>query len=288
MLSLRARRITAGVTVATLLGLAILLLLHDPDSIREQHEGSMPRVTGVRAEGTASPPVLLGTEPLGPGQDGANPSTGAVANPVAADVIQGLVIDDLTGEPVANARVFRWGSETFIPRSDVTVTDQYGRFAMSAKAEAIACRANGYLPTVLATIVDQADALTLRLLRGSSIRGRVTDDLGAPIPGARVWAYLPGNAAAWPHGETWCLATEQGHGGTAATDAEGRFQIAGLDPSRSYYVASSCPFYTCIAEDKPAFVPGDAAQDVHLELVPVGELGLVVVEGETGNRFSTR
>ncbi len=269
-----------------LLGLIVLVLIGA--WMFAQREREMPPLdTDDTTAAPDRPPTLTGTaEAEGQVMRGDMQRVEPTGKMDAGGVISGLVLDDESGEPVPKAWVFQRGEEALIPSSMTSVTDQEGQFELREQAgptSPVVCRAPGYLQAVSSPTASPDGLLTIRLARGASIQGRVIDDLGSPVANARVWAFSDANAAAWPHGTQWWLTGDEGQGGTALTDEEGRFRMRGLDPSLRLRVRAARTLYTSISVSDTVAVPGDDPKEIRLILVPVAELSISIVDAETGH-----
>jgi len=193
--------------------------------------GSVPR-------GTAAPAAVVAA---GPADGAARESPGAASGaPAAADVpavaetfapIQGVVLDP-ESRPVAGARVSshpeRAMFATMMPALEareapvpLAWTDAGGRFSVPVAAGGpvrnLFAEAPGFAPGVGFDIRPGGEA-TVRLRRGRTLAGRVTDEAGRPIGGARVrWT---GHV----HGIAWAREAE--------TDRDGSYRIDQL-PARA-------------------------------------------------------
>ncbi|MFL6201877.1 MAG: carboxypeptidase regulatory-like domain-containing protein [Thermoanaerobaculia bacterium] len=84
--------------------------------------------------------------------------------------------------------------------------------------------------------IPTAQPLRIRLVRPRSVEGRVTDALGEPIPGARL--YL-GEGTGAPLGGGW-----ERRPGHATTDPEGRFVLSGAKPGTAYVTVIASGYKT--------------------------------------------
>jgi protocatechuate 3,4-dioxygenase beta subunit len=98
--------------------------------------------------------------------------------------ISGRVLADDTGAPLANARVTL---SPATPGAPVVLTDREGRFTLKAASPRVTLTASksSYSHQELAVTTAEIP-LELRLLRAAAISGRVVDEFGDPIAGARV------------------------------------------------------------------------------------------------------
>ncbi|HTK28433.1 MAG TPA: carboxypeptidase-like regulatory domain-containing protein [Vicinamibacterales bacterium] len=139
--------------------------------------------------------------------------------------VTGRVVADDTGAPIPDAAV------GLIPRPHdgaVVLTDDDGRFTLarpSGPARVVAAKTGyGRLDVVVPA---DARPLEIRLVRGAVIAGRVTDETGEPVQGARVSA-----ARAEPPVSGITLAVA-----AVTTDDRGEYRLPSLAPGR--YVVSA-------------------------------------------------
>jgi len=123
-----------------------------------------------------------------------------------------------------------------------SITDDAGRFECAGLPPGrylIMARATGmYLapPVQRAELTDGGSAaITLRLVRGGTIVGRVLDDEGEPVVRARVSAVQRRSM-----GGAWRLVST-GSGAHAATDDLGQYRLYGLTPGEFYVSAAYSP-----------------------------------------------
>jgi hypothetical protein len=205
------------------------------------------------------PPMMPGHAP----RDNAEAKTGTA-------VLKGSVVSAETGKPLRRAQVRAAGTD---PRGGRTVsTDENGVWVLSelpAGRYNIQVSKGGYVqlaygqrrPFEQGKPVDLAEGqvvekLDVSLPRGSVITGRVFDEFGDPVSGARVSAmrnrFLAGTRRLFPFG---------GIGASDTTDDIGQFRLHGLSPG-DYYVSAS--FGTAMMFEKsddrtgyaPTFYPG--------------------------------
>jgi protocatechuate 3,4-dioxygenase beta subunit len=141
-----------------------------------------------------------------------------------SNTIRGRVIADDTDEPVANARVSAPLAGVGTP---VVLTDDDGRFTLTIPAGAtrLAASKTGYGRSDM-PVTAGGQTVDIRLQRAAAVSGRVVDEVGEPIQGARVTAARnasPGSADA-PAAGTF-------------TDDRGEYRLAGLAAGR-YVVAT--------------------------------------------------
>jgi protocatechuate 3,4-dioxygenase beta subunit len=108
--------------------------------------------------------------------------------------LSGRVLADETGDPLPNARVT---VSPAAPGARVVLTDRDGRFILPTTAPRITVIASksGYSHREVA--IANADApLELRLSRAAAVSGRVLDEFGDPVVGARVLVGRPAAATA--------------------------------------------------------------------------------------------
>ncbi len=131
--------------------------------------------------------------------------------------ISGRVVADDTGEPLPNVRITVTGIAS---GADVVLTDADGRFSVLAPegrgivASKFGYARNEFLPTPAGQPVE------IRLQRGAAISGRVIDELGEPVIGARVTAELRSGSP--PRYRTVA---------TTETDDRGEYRLATLPPA---------------------------------------------------------
>ncbi len=132
--------------------------------------------------------------------------------------INGRVLDDATGQPLARARVGVAAASSV--GTAVVLTDAGGRFSLTVPSGDVRVTAikRGYARTEVAPPRDGAP-LEIRLLRGAAISGRVVDELGEPVLVARV--------AVEEVARTGARAATLG---VAQTDDQGEYRIAGIAP----------------------------------------------------------
>jgi len=140
----------------------------------------------------------------------------------APTAVSGRVIADDTGEPVANARV---AAPLAAVGSPVVLTDDDGRFTLTIPAGAtrIAASKTGYGRSETPVTAGR-QTIDIHLQRAAAVTGRVVDEVGEPILGARV------SARGAPPGP------DQAAAGTL-TDDRGEYRLAGLSAGR--YVIST-------------------------------------------------
>jgi hypothetical protein len=149
-----------------------------------------------------------------------------------AAVISGRVVDR-SGAPIFGARI--WAVDECCPTA-TDASDFSGSFQLGPLQPGphrIQALAPGYATEWYDDAYDPADALTfdlqpaqevtgieIDLLRGGTVTGRVTDELGNGIAGAVVEAFIPS-----------CCDTIASY---ALTDADGSYSITGVPPSPHY------------------------------------------------------
>lgn len=147
--------------------------------------------------------------------------------------VSGTVVDP-DGKPVAGARVMYYG-DRFVAVTTVR-TDPNGAFRLSGiqpfdgVPEQIIVRADGWAPVAVAVEQLQASSaaapLAVRLTeKGHRIAGRVENDKGKPIEGARV--------------EAGSEAAPDRRGVSMTTGADGQFQFDSLDSRATFDVSAS-------------------------------------------------
>lgn len=136
----------------------------------------------------------------------------------------GSIIDDSSRQPVASALVtaatMRIGADSDPLEWRTARADGRGRFQLCGLASGthrLEVEHPGYLPaemdSVLATI-EPADGISVALRRESAVAGRVTDESGVPVPGARVHLHAVSDTR-------------------AVTTKDGRFRLRRLEPARN-------------------------------------------------------
>jgi protocatechuate 3,4-dioxygenase beta subunit len=199
-------------------------------------------LTAATASAQVPPPPP--TPPVGvpgmPQRDAAKPKTGTA-------MLKGRVLSAETGKPLRRAQVRAGGTD---PREARSVsTDENGAWELRelpAGKYTIQVSKGGYVtlaygqrrPFEQGKPIDLADGQTVDKLdvslpRGSVITGRLYDEFGEPISGARVSAmrnrFMGGVRRLMPFGG----------GSTDTTDDIGQFRLHGLSPGDYYISASS-------------------------------------------------
>jgi hypothetical protein len=107
-----------------------------------------------------------------------------VPPPPPAATIAGRVVADGTNDPLPNVRV---AIAAGVSAGRVVLSDADGRFTITTAAgrHTISARKTGYAPAETA-ISAPANAVEIRLVRGAVISGRVINEFGDPMMGARV------------------------------------------------------------------------------------------------------
>jgi protocatechuate 3,4-dioxygenase beta subunit len=188
----------------------------------------------------------------------------ARAQPVPVTITGRVVVDD-TGEPIANVRVAAPSSANF--GTPVTLTDVEGRFTLTIAEDAaqIIASKTGFGRRE-ATRAAGSQTIEIRLWRGAAISGRVVDEVGEPVQGARVSVQRVG-------------VTNAPAAAVSETDDRGEYRIASLaadaylvsaftsGPSRRVQTGPA-QFVTMPAQQR-TFYPGvaerDEAQPIRLE-----------------------
>jgi hypothetical protein len=243
---------------------------------------------GSALDPDAPPPAVAGPGPLarapkieirtGPAEE---PTGEGDASQDEAAVI-GVVVDAETGKPLAGAAVTSEVAGGVCPRpllrphpfydgDKATIvsttgeqatgwgrplarTDAEGRFRLPARdggAVDLYAKAAGHVVGAVCRVSPGVPA-TIRLEKGLSLAGRVVDRDGRGLKGVRVWTTLPKGVAA-----------SLGHDEEIATDAEGRFGIAGLAPGAVVVRAQAPGFVVAVSDPVEA-----GRRDVVLRLIP--------------------
>jgi protocatechuate 3,4-dioxygenase beta subunit len=202
---------------------------------------------------TASAQPAAGVGPSTP--VGQPPRDGRQAAGQAA--IKGRVVAVDSGQPVRRAEVRVSAAELRVPRA--ALTDADGRYEIRdlaaghysirvTRSPFIAWSYGETQPDTSGTPVAVADGQTaehidIRLFRGAVITGRITDDFGEAVPGARVTLMRP----QFRRGERTLAAAT-----SATTNDLGEYRMFGLSPGQ-YYVSALSP--------QPGLMMGPAADD---------------------------
>src|SRR5689334_22674096 len=141
--------------------------------------------------------------------------------PTPTVTIAGRVVADRTGEPLSNVRITVATGTLGAP---VALTDAEGRFSTTAPAEryTVVASKSGYARSEVMPTAGQR--IGIRLRRGAAISGRVVDDFGTPVLGARVTAELMADPA-----QTFAAAAQ------TETDDRGEYRLASL-PAGAFVV----------------------------------------------------
>jgi protocatechuate 3,4-dioxygenase beta subunit/peroxiredoxin len=203
---------------------------------------------------------------------------------------KGKVVDS-KGKALAGAEVRVKREYGSIRRSVKADTDKRGQFELSlpgqqvGQYEFVALEAThpqmtGYRGVLMTALVERSDAEgTIKMKRVGAIRGRVVDEQGKPIPGAKVAASLvferPEGGATW---QTLDRRLE--------TDVNGRFDVATAVSGVKYSVEASADNFGRRQSEVPS-VPENGAYEVPDAVLPVADQ---IVEGtvtdEDGNPVS--
>jgi len=187
--------------------------------------------------------------------------------------VSGTVVEEGTRRPVAGARVSAYASTAFggfaRRRAERTArTDQRGRFRIAGLAPArysVEAAREGYLSSSIAGVnaAGTSPAANLALRRAATISGRVTDEKGQPVAGARVRIMREMGMRRLLRGAASNPGSIMGGQGVL-TASDGGFRMRGLEPERNLSLEASKTGYATARKPGFSVKSGDAIKDVAL------------------------
>jgi hypothetical protein len=183
--------------------------------------------------------------PNAPAPAGAPPA--APASEQQSFRISGIVVDAISGQPLAHAQV-SISAQGVRDSGQVSVTAEDGRFVfenLAAGHYPLFARRRGYVQQFykqhdqFSTAIIVGPKLNTENLRfgmrpGASISGQVLDEMNEPVRNAQVMLLRLGLALG--RRQDW-------HQGSAQTDDLGRFHFGHLDPATYFVAVSAQPWY---------------------------------------------
>ncbi len=154
---------------------------------------------------------------------------GLTLAPIRTATLDGVVVDD-AGQPVADATILL-SPPTRGPKTACATSDGEGRFRLPLFGEQmVSARKTGFCASFETPVSDEARTSLHLVLRplGGRVQGSVRDERGAPVPYAQVLVgpefsmYLARTADQSPQCKP--------RGEQVVTDAEGRFDVDGVEP----------------------------------------------------------
>jgi hypothetical protein len=211
------------------------------------------------------------------------PSTAASAQ------IAGRVLDDLTSEPLANARVFLYS----VPypggsRPPLSITNESGEYVfkrLEPGSYSLGVNKSGFLPVfrVRATLVnlgdgERRDGIDLLMSRGGVLAGRVVDESGKPL--SKIWV------GALRLNEMERLEQAVPSPETVRTDASGVFRLESIRPGQYVVLANRTSDQDGQETDSITYFPGtlDHSRAQFLRIGPretIGGLDFTVIPAPT-------
>lgn len=187
--------------------------------------------------------------------------------PYGGDVL--ITVVDSSGDPIAGAELVNRGNSSADVRR--AQTDAEGRALLqdvqkSYAGVVVVAKAEGFVAQeaqATAGTIEQPGELHFELQRGNTLRGRITNPAGEPMPKLRVY---------YDRGENGDL-----KGGRVDTDDDGRFELKGLGPEVLFTVYTP-PEYAPIQQ---LVLRTDLDELMELTLVPTGLLRVRAVDSET-------
>lgn len=210
-------------------------------------------VSAASAQTPPAPPVPAG-----------NPAAARDAAKTGTAALAGRVVNLENGRPLRRA-VVRAGSQE-VPQGRSVSTDVEGRWEINdlpAGRFTITVQKGGYVPLAYGQrrpfeqgkpveLADgqRVDKLEIALPKGSVVAGRIVDEFGEPVAGARVAAmrhrFMNGQRRLMP-------ITSQGASDT--TDDIGQYRLHGLSPGDYYLSASLAGLALEVSADRTGYAP---------------------------------
>ncbi len=184
-------------------------------------------------------------------------------------IVTGSVIDEKTRRPIAGVRVSTTAGGFTMRSSDPSRrarTDAKGKFRLAGlrpRAYSIRAAKAEYLPVTMPGVVagvSTPGTVAIALQKSASITGRVTDEAGAAVPGARVEiARDTGVRALMRSGPAALLG-----GGEVTSGPDGTFRLRGLTAQRNVTIEAAKAGYVPAKRHGVSVKSGESLKDVAL------------------------
>jgi protocatechuate 3,4-dioxygenase beta subunit len=186
--------------------------------------------------------------------------------------VTGSVIDEKTRRPLPGVRVSASaGGFSFLPvetASRRTRTDAKGRFriaGLAARRYSIQASKTDYLPATMPGIVAAVSApgtVAIALQKAAGVSGRVTDEKGAAVPGARVRFVAEQGLQAILRGGPAAFLGRPG----VSTGPDGGFRLRGLAAEKNLTLEAARTGYVPARRPGVTLRAGEVVKDVSLVL----------------------
>lgn len=182
--------------------------------------------------------------------------------------VTGSVVDEKTRRPLAGVRVSASSASFFRgdARSRRARTDGKGRFRISGlgpRRYTLNASKTDYLPVAMLGIVAAVSppgSVAIALQKAAAVSGRVTDEAGAPVPGARVRFARDSNVRALLRGGPAAFLGRPG----VTTGPDGAFRMRGLAAEKNLTLEAAKAGYVTAKRHGLTLKPGEAVKDVAL------------------------
>jgi protocatechuate 3,4-dioxygenase beta subunit len=182
--------------------------------------------------------------------------------------IGGSVIDEKTRRPIAGVRVS--ASSGFLFRDDIrrrrARTDAKGRFriaGLAPRSYTVRASKTDYLPVAMPGIVagtSSPGSVAIALQKAASVGGRVTDESGAAVAGARVRFARDSNLRALIRGGPAAFLGRPG----VTSGPDGAFRIRGLAAEKNLTLEAAKPGYVTAKRHGVTLKAGESIKDIAL------------------------
>jgi protocatechuate 3,4-dioxygenase beta subunit len=184
--------------------------------------------------------------------------------------VTGSVIDEKTRRPVPGVRVSASSSSIFRDdaRSRRARTDAKGKFripGLASRRYTVSASKAEYLPVslpgVVASVATSAN-LAIALQKAAAVSGRVTDEAGAPVAGARVRVARDANLRALMRGGPSAFLGSPG----VASGPDGTFRLRGLSAEKNVTLEAAKTGYVTAKRHGITVKAGEVVKDAILVL----------------------
>ncbi len=187
--------------------------------------------------------------------------------------VTGSVIDEKSRRPLSGVRISTSTGGLSFRRTEATTTrrvrtDAKGKFriaGLAARGYSIVASKTDYLPASMPGIVAAVSTpgtVAIALQRAAGVSGRVADERGAPVAGARVSFARESNMRALVRGGPAAFLGQPG----VTTGPDGAFRMRGLSPERNRTLEAAKAGYVPAKRHGVTLKSGEVVKDIALTL----------------------